>query len=255
MPSERAESLAQRAGHEETGPASFCGLLQEGIIRTYIAPEGAAEQLGPSPSRRCPSCSREATTSRCAPCTGRADVAASGVAGRTLRGTRTTWQRFTRGAPASSTSTWAGVRYAASTGRPPSSSSSRGSTPTSHEPAAITGIAPRGRWPLRGRRLRRSTRAVAARGGARGARRKSSPRRALCDRVEHRGATRRRCCRRRGVRSTRLQRARAARRRGVPLESAARLAQALYRLDRLDEAHTGHRARPSSARATTPRTR
>ena len=240
---------------EETGPASSAACCSTGSSSRTSRRRAPRSSWMPSPSRRCPSCSSGATTSRCAPCTRRADGPRSAVAGRTLRATRTTWQPFTRGAPASSTSTWAGVRSAASTGRPPSPSSSRGSTPTSHEPATTTGIAPRGRWPLawqggfdEARELLAASRAeLAERGGslllgglfaiesnkveqlAGDAAAAAEFGAHGCSVLEQLGDE------------------------GFLSSAASCLAQALYRLDRLDEArYVGGRARPSSARATTP---
>ena len=147
-----AGGVARRAcrGKQETGSASSAGGCSTGSSSCTSRRRAPRGSWMPLPSRRCPSCSRWATMSRCTPCTRRVDGPHSAVAGRTLRATRTTLQPFTRGAPASSTSTRAGVRSAASTGRPPSPSSSRGSTPDESRAGEITGIAPPGDGRLRG---------------------------------------------------------------------------------------------------------
>ena len=251
----RAESLAERAAAGGDRVGELCGRLQHGIILTYIAPEGATEQLDAlvvaGAARAARGCRRRRRAVHRVPAL--ADGPRSAVAGRTLRATRTTWQPFTRGGPASSTSTWAGVRSAASTGRPPWPSCSRGSTPTSHEPATTTGIrAYAGRWPLAmARPIRRGTRDAGRRaGGARGARRRAfcsagSPR-SSPNKVEQ---LRRRCRRRGGVRSTGLQACSSSSATRAFLSSAAScLAQALYRLDRLDEAETWAVARGRARR-------
>ena len=51
---ELAESLAQRASGRRDRVGELCGLLQAGIIRTYVEPEGATERLATLADRALP---------------------------------------------------------------------------------------------------------------------------------------------------------------------------------------------------------
>ena len=134
---------------------------------------------------------------------------------------------------------------------------SRGSTRTSHEPARIMVLrAYRAMVAREARSIRRSTRA--ARRLAGGARPSAAGALLLGEltAIESNiwSRARWRCCRRRGVRSRRLQRARAARRRRrLPARAQLRVSprRSTARPARRG-AIRGRRARPSSARATTP---